>query len=194
MLLAIATELLQLYSARSASYADFGLNLIGITLGLGVVLFWRQGLTAGAVTVGALALLLTLAAPAVLLAGDIKKRMIFPVLHEPGDWTLHQSIDGFAEAHVLSAHRWQAYQHRSVTELRFDEMPERADRPSHPVWFREPVSDWRSYGAIRADIYSPYSDALAVHFVARHADARYPRRSTVRFAKRGQQCLLRSVG
>ncbi len=159
-LLAVLTEVAQLFTSRHASVTDFGLDLLGVVpVVLGLIATRRLHATAGGapsarvLVWGAVALLVAVlasAAPGRVLLAYAHRDSAFPVLLEPSVWALAPLVSSNSATRATTAPaQWPGYAHGSVLEVQW------APARYPGVTLDEVVPDWSGFSALAVDVFLP---------------------------------------
>ena len=171
--LALLSEGVQLFTARQASLADLGRDLLGCAIAL---VCMRPGHRRLAYLGGLLTVLITLTVPGIILAAYVDQRLQFPVLYEPARLLgrVLVSVQPSPSTHTVTVHHpWAEYARKPVLDVTWQ------SAPWPGVHLTEPLGDWRNYSEFNLDVYNANHARQPITVAVRHAHgmgtARYVR-------------------
>ena len=148
VLIAMLTELLQLGSTRRASWADFGLDLLGCAWGA-----WYLN-RRPTVPISLMLLVLVATTLAHPTWEGIKlgaQHLWFPTLFDPDRWLWRHRIHSRAQLHYAPATDWPLYANNAALHIRWN------DQRFPNIRLVEPVSDWSQFTVLCIDLFNPQS-------------------------------------
>lgn len=163
--IAILTEAAQVYGPRDASFADLGLNFLGMGAGIWGLKEVRAGRSTlrvwGVAT--ALVVIVSSAAPAAVLYRYYYQHQIFPRLLDPADIQSWLLLDTSADVLRTLEHDWDAYSGERVLQVQWNE----TRWPG--LHLAEPIGDWGGYKRLNVDVYNPADSATTLTTAVRHS-------------------------
>ncbi len=170
--IAVATEVMQLFTGRQASLSDLGLDAIGCA----IALFILRPMTASRLGIAVLlCAAVTFTAPGYVLMGYYYQRISFPMLYQPGDVGANILLEPFANTRIISEHPWSAYEKQAVLKAEWTQ------KRWPGVHFKEPMGHWQGYQNLVVDVYNLEVTEQPLTAGVRHAKSggtsRYEQRS-----------------